>query len=157
MGFVADGVVNFELVTGAGAIINVNATSNADLFVGLKGGGNNFGIVTRYDLKCFDFGLMWGGLKVWPESSSAAQIAAFVNFTNNAYTDPKANLINYWSYNQKANTSTIANVLDYTEPTANPPIYDQVNAVPGMIADTTRIANLKSYTDELSSAAQRDK
>lgn len=49
MGFVADGVVNFELVTGSGAIIQVNATSYSDLFVGLKGGGNNFGIVTRYD------------------------------------------------------------------------------------------------------------
>jgi FAD/FMN-containing dehydrogenase len=157
MGFVADGVVNFELVTGAGAIINVNATSNADLFVGLKGGGNNFGIVTRYDLKCFDFGLMWGGLKLWPESSSAAQIAAFVNFTNYAHTDTSANLINYWSYNQKANTSTIANVMQYTKPIANPSIYDQVNAIPGMIVDTTRIANIKSYTDELSSSAQRDK
>ncbi|RDW87250.1 hypothetical protein BP5796_02944 [Coleophoma crateriformis] len=31
-------MVNFELVTGAGEIINVNASSNSDLFVGLKGG-----------------------------------------------------------------------------------------------------------------------
>ncbi|KAF7924981.1 uncharacterized protein EAE98_007069 [Botrytis deweyae] len=37
-GFVADTVINFELVVGNGSIINVNATSNVDLFVGLKGG-----------------------------------------------------------------------------------------------------------------------
>lgn len=105
MGFAADGLVNVELVTGTGQIINVNATSNADLFVGLKGGGNNFGIATRYDLKCFDYGLMWGGVKVWPQSSQKAQIEAFVNFTDNAHTDTSANLINYWTFDQKTNTS----------------------------------------------------
>lgn len=158
MGFVADGVENFELVLGSGAIINVNATSNPDLFVVLKGGGNNFGIVTRYDLKAFPFGLMWGGSKVWDAASSAAaQITAFVNFTNHAHTDPKANLINYWEYQQVTNSDIIFNVMDYAAPTANPPIYDQVNAIPGIESDSTRIADLKSYTDELSSAAQRDR
>jgi len=56
MGFVADGLVNVKLVTATGAVINVNATSNSDLFVGLKGVGNNFGVVARYDLKSFEFG-----------------------------------------------------------------------------------------------------
>ncbi|KAF5870590.1 putative fad binding domain containing protein [Botrytis fragariae] len=37
-GFVADTVNSFELVVGNGSVINVNATSNSDLFVGLKGG-----------------------------------------------------------------------------------------------------------------------
>lgn len=50
LGFVADAVLNIELVKGDGSIINVNAKSNADLFVALKGGGNNFGIVTRYGM-----------------------------------------------------------------------------------------------------------
>lgn len=100
---------------------------------------------------------MWGGLKVYPATTAAAQITAFVNFTNNAYTDPHANLINYWSYHQATNSSVIFNVIDYTLSIANPPIYDQVNAIEGLISDTTRIANLKSYTDELSSAGQRDR
>lgn len=50
---------------------------------------------------------MLTGLKVWPESSQKAQIDAFVNFITHAYTDTSANLINCWSYNQKANTSTM--------------------------------------------------
>lgn len=96
MGFVADGLVNVELVNAAGKSINVNATSNSDLFVGLKGGGNNFGVATRYDLKAFEFGNMSGGLKIYANDTTDVQIAAFVHFTNNAYTDTHANLINYY-------------------------------------------------------------
>lgn len=156
-GFVADGVVNIEIVTADGSIINVNRTSNADLFVGLKGGGNNFGIVTRFDLPAFQFGPMWGGLKIYSNSTTDAQITAFVNFTNNAKTDTHANLINYYSYNTVDKAHIVFNVIDYTLPVANPPIYNQINAIPGLISDTTRIANLSSYTDELSSAKQRNR
>jgi len=60
MGFLAERLANVELVTAAGKVIKVNATSNSDLSVGLKGGGNNFGVVTRYDLKASEFGTMWG-------------------------------------------------------------------------------------------------
>ncbi|KAH8666263.1 hypothetical protein BGZ61DRAFT_365739, partial [Ilyonectria robusta] len=49
-GFSSDGVLNFEVVTGDGQIINANATENPDLFWALKGGSNNFGIVTHFDL-----------------------------------------------------------------------------------------------------------
>lgn len=156
-GFVADGVVNIELVTADGSVINVNKTSNADLLVGLKGGGNNFGIVTRYDLNAFPFGLMWGGSKIYSNSTTDAQIAGFVNFTNNAHKDTKANLINYYMYTSVDKAHIVFNVMDYTLPIANPPIYDQINAIPGLIGDTTRIANLSSYAEELTSSGQRNK
>ncbi|KAI0802232.1 FAD-binding domain-containing protein [Xylaria sp. FL0064] len=49
-GLAADNVKNFEIVLADGTITNANASQNADLFWALKGGGPNFGIVTRYDL-----------------------------------------------------------------------------------------------------------
>ncbi|KAI1347635.1 FAD-binding domain-containing protein [Xylaria sp. FL0043] len=49
-GLAADNVKNFEIVLANGTITNANASQNADLFWALKGGGPNFGIVTRYDL-----------------------------------------------------------------------------------------------------------
>lgn len=52
-GLVCDQVVNFEVVLGNGQIIYANAISNPDLWFALKGGSNNFGIVTRFDLKTF--------------------------------------------------------------------------------------------------------
>ncbi len=36
-------VVNYEVVLSNGAIVNANADSNPDLFLALKGGGDQFG------------------------------------------------------------------------------------------------------------------
>ena len=49
-GFACDTVFNYEIVLADGSIVDANATSNSDLFKALKGGGMNFGIVTRFDM-----------------------------------------------------------------------------------------------------------
>jgi FAD/FMN-containing dehydrogenase len=93
-GFVCDSVVNYQLVDANGDIINANKEENSDLYLALKGGSNNFGIVTRYDMEAFPQGDLWGGLMIYPESTWDAQIAAFVNFTNYIKNDTHANMIN---------------------------------------------------------------
>ncbi|KAJ5608677.1 6-hydroxy-D-nicotine oxidase [Penicillium herquei] len=50
-GLGADGVKNFEVLLADGTLINANAKQKPDLFRALKGGGSNFGIVTRFDLE----------------------------------------------------------------------------------------------------------
>ncbi|KAJ8127897.1 hypothetical protein O1611_g5737 [Lasiodiplodia mahajangana] len=40
-------VVNYEVALALGAIVNTNETKNPDLLRTLRGGGNNFGVVTR--------------------------------------------------------------------------------------------------------------
>ncbi|KAK6838553.1 hypothetical protein RU639_000035 [Aspergillus parasiticus] len=47
----ADGVRKFEVLLADGRLINANANENADLHRVLKGGGSNYGIVTRFDLE----------------------------------------------------------------------------------------------------------
>ncbi|KAK6602235.1 FAD binding domain-containing protein [Botrytis cinerea] len=155
-GFVADTVINFELVVGNGSIINVNATSNSDLFVGLKGGGNNFGIVTRYDMETFPFDKLWGGIMVYPTSTAKAQINFFTNFTNHISDDPKANFLNIWSYKQVSGTQSIFNVIDYVAPVVAPAIYSDALAIPDLVSSTMRITNVSSLTDELSGTSTLD-
>lgn len=145
----ADAVINFELVIGNGSIINVNATSNSDLFVGLKGGGNNFGIVTRYDLDAFPFDKMWGGIMAYPMNTAKAQIEYFTKFTNRIAEDPKANFLQIWSYQQASGAQSILNVIEYVAPVEAPEIYADVLAIPGLISSTMRITNVSSLTDEL--------
>ncbi|KAI1169675.1 6-hydroxy-D-nicotine oxidase [Nemania sp. FL0916] len=52
-GFAADQVQNFEVVLADGTIINANAKENSELWQALKGGGPNFGIVTRFDIQTY--------------------------------------------------------------------------------------------------------
>jgi FAD/FMN-containing dehydrogenase len=46
-GFVCDNVENFEVVLASGQIVNANSKTNSDLWRALRGGSNNFGIVTK--------------------------------------------------------------------------------------------------------------
>ncbi|HEY4238365.1 MAG TPA: FAD-binding oxidoreductase [Kofleriaceae bacterium] len=55
-GLTCDQFVSLEVVTAAGEVLEVNAQSHPDLFWGLKGGGGNFGIVTRFTFKSYKFG-----------------------------------------------------------------------------------------------------
>lgn len=56
-----DNVINHEVVLANGTIVNANKNENVDLHKALKGGNNNFGIVTRFDLRGFPQGNIWSG------------------------------------------------------------------------------------------------
>ena len=49
-GFSCDDVINYEVVLGDGTVVNANKRENPRLWKALKGGGSNFGIVTRFDI-----------------------------------------------------------------------------------------------------------
>ena len=78
VGFVCDNIINYELVLPYGKVVNVNSSSYQDLFKALKGGSNNFGVVTRFDIKSFESGKFWGGEIYYPLSTMPQQVAAFV-------------------------------------------------------------------------------
>ncbi|KAI0179809.1 6-hydroxy-D-nicotine oxidase [Hypoxylon sp. FL1284] len=52
-GLAADNVKNYEVVTADSTVINANANENKELYHALKGGGSNFGIVTRFDIQAY--------------------------------------------------------------------------------------------------------
>ncbi|KAG7044189.1 FAD binding domain-containing protein [Colletotrichum scovillei] len=61
-GLSADNVLNYEVVLANGSLIEANATAHADLFKALKGGMNNLGVVTRFDLRTFPANDIYGGI-----------------------------------------------------------------------------------------------
>lgn len=148
-GFVCDNVANFEIVLGDGRIVNANQTSNADLWQALKGGGNNLGIVTRFDLVAFAQGDLWGGLVAYPESTTAHQIKAFVNFGNNIVKDVFGSLISFWQYTSESDTTVVINAYHYTKPVVDAPPYKEHLAIPGKISDSTRISNVSDLAGEI--------
>jgi FAD/FMN-containing dehydrogenase len=55
-GLACDNVVSYELVTADGDVERVSADEHPDLFWGLRGGGGNFGVVTRFEFALHDTG-----------------------------------------------------------------------------------------------------
>lgn len=80
VGLTVDTVLNFEVVLASGEIVNANQTSHSDLFSALKGGGNNFGIVTRIDLVAFRNSALWGGEINVPIDSTGAVLSSLNYF-----------------------------------------------------------------------------
>jgi len=73
-GLTCDNFVSLELVLATGEVIEVNDGSHPELFWALRGGGGNFGIVTRFTFRAYDFGpMMRIGVSVYePEQANAA-------------------------------------------------------------------------------------
>jgi FAD/FMN-containing dehydrogenase len=66
-GWAVDNLEEVEVVTADGAIRIANRNENADLFWALRGGGGNFGVVTRFTFRLHEVGpTVFGGLIVWP-------------------------------------------------------------------------------------------
>ncbi|KAI1742422.1 FAD-binding domain-containing protein [Xylaria scruposa] len=53
-GLGADSVLNYEIVLANSTVVNASHDQNPELFRALKGGGSNFGIVTRFDIQTYD-------------------------------------------------------------------------------------------------------
>jgi len=130
-----------------GVIRSINQSSFPDLYYALRGGGNNFGIVTRFDMDTYEQGLMWGGLRVYPFEAQQNITHGFQNFTKNP--DPDMALIT--SFSAAGGFLTASVIWDYSQPVADPPIVQSMKGLDAftLYEDTTRITSLVNLTDEL--------
>lgn len=86
-GFICDYIFDYEIVLASGEIINANAETNSDLWVALKGGGINFGIVTRFKFSVFEQGNLWGGKLFYFQPSFSGQIQSLVDYLHTPNAD----------------------------------------------------------------------
>jgi FAD/FMN-containing dehydrogenase len=68
-GLTIDDVLGAELVTADGELLEADEESHADLFWGLRGGGGNFGVVTRLQLRLHEVAAVTGGMLILPASA----------------------------------------------------------------------------------------
>lgn len=64
-GFIYNNVLSFQIILANGSITTATSTSNSDVQRALRGGSNNFSIVTHYELATFalqegPFKPLWG-------------------------------------------------------------------------------------------------
>jgi FAD/FMN-containing dehydrogenase len=84
-GMTVDNLVSVELVTAEGERIRASETENADLFWALRGGGGNFGVVTRFEFRLFPVGPeITAGLIVFPFSQAKQVLTQYRRFVEAA-------------------------------------------------------------------------
>jgi len=80
-GMTIDNLVAADVVTAEGKLLTVNAKDHSDLFWAIRGGGGNFGIVTRFELKLHPVGPeILAGLLVFPLSDGIEALKKYREF-----------------------------------------------------------------------------
>jgi FAD/FMN-containing dehydrogenase len=146
-GWTCDTVSAFEVVLADGSIVEADEKQNTDLFRGLQGGSNNFGIVTRIDLKTFNQGLLWTGTIYHPISTLDDHAKIFANMATASNYDKDASFIVAFGYSQSQGVSLIVNQLVYAKPVENPPYYKELLSLPSFM-NTSSIVNMTTLSQQ---------
>jgi FAD/FMN-containing dehydrogenase len=84
-GFVCDNLLAAEVVTADGRIVTASDEENSELFWGLRGGGGNFGIVTRFDLRLHPLGpIVLGGMLMHVTDNATDLVRFYRDFMKDA-------------------------------------------------------------------------
>jgi FAD/FMN-containing dehydrogenase len=84
-GWAADNLEEVEIVTADGQIRTASHYENADLHWALRGGGGNFGVVTRFTFRLHEVGpIITGGLIVWSAERVDDVLATYRDLTESA-------------------------------------------------------------------------
>ncbi|KAG8156606.1 hypothetical protein KVR01_013557 [Diaporthe batatas] len=158
-GFICDNVVNYEVVVASGEILNANAKENSDLWVALRGGGNNLGIVTRFDFRTFKQGPIYAGMVWYFKPSFADQMKALVKELNAPDASVETHLMLSIAYAQvfgNGNDVVCLNQLYYTQPVDDPPALAPFTHVQPQRAEmnSMKIQTLVEASTEQSAAGQ---
>ena len=75
-GLTIDDLLAAEIVTADGSVLQVDAETHPDLFWAIRGGGGNFGVVTRFKYRLHELVSFVGGMLVLP--ATADTVAGFI-------------------------------------------------------------------------------
>jgi FAD/FMN-containing dehydrogenase len=81
-GLAIDNLVGCDVVTADGRFVHASATSEPELFWGLRGGGGNFGIVTAFEFQLHPVGpMVYGGPIFFSGDDAEAVLSKFAEWT----------------------------------------------------------------------------
>ena len=84
-GMTIDNLESAEVVTANGEVLHASATEHPDLFWSLRGGGGNFGVVTRFEFRLHSVGPdVLSGLIVYPFDQAKAVLQQYREFAAKA-------------------------------------------------------------------------
>jgi FAD/FMN-containing dehydrogenase len=81
-GLTIDDLLAAEIVTADGQLLRLDADTNPDLFWAIRGGGGNFGVVTRFQFRLHKVDSVYGGMLFLP--ATADVIASFMSLAEAA-------------------------------------------------------------------------
>jgi FAD/FMN-containing dehydrogenase len=84
-GLTCDNLLSAEVVLADGRVVTASEREHPDLFWGIRGGGGNFGIVTRFDYRLHPLGpIVLAGMLLWPVEAARDVLRAWRDYVDTA-------------------------------------------------------------------------
>lgn len=149
-GFAMDNVLAYEIVTANGKVVTASVTSNSDLFWAMKGGGSNFGIVTKFTFATYKVPSISTAIQIFPESSVSEYITAIANLANyQDQVDTGAGGVFTIGYNPSTNVVRPQFLGVQAGSTIKPAVFSNITAIPSVYSshNVTTLAYWSSTLD----------
>jgi hypothetical protein len=128
--FACDSVVNYEVVLANGSIIHANRHSHEDLWKALKGGGANFGIVTRFEMEAFQAQNITKATTMISMEHLYEVLEAVVDLTSLDQSFEDNYLLTAFNYDQASDSTVITLTEVNTANNLNSSAFDSVREIP---------------------------
>lgn len=154
-GWACDNVASYEVVTASGLVVTASPTEFPDLYWALRGGGNNFGIVTNFKLDAFPQGQMWGGQRIFTENNFKAVLDAVFKFATvgSSKDTDAAEIVSFGNFPGVGKIAIVQ--THYAQPVANASVFADFSALTP-VSDNTGISYLSDLTIKLNSGSPND-
>lgn len=115
----------------------------------MRGAGITFGIVTRFELKTFDLGQIWGGVSAFAHKHETAIFDAFNKFIH-ANLDPLAEIFLIATDMKKDGNSVYTMVMSHSNPQSETTVFDDFKRLTPLFS-STQVRTLENLCDEMDS------
>ncbi|KAJ4197289.1 hypothetical protein NW759_016312 [Fusarium solani] len=142
-GWALDNVYEYEVVLANGTIVNASESEHPDLYFALRGGSNNFGIVTTFTIRTFPQGPIFSAQVSYGDN----QTEAVLDKVYDLYTRP--DLVSdlnmgydlYYTYSTANDSFVMLGTQRYEQPIQAPPVFQEIDAIPP-VSRNVRIGTL---------------
>jgi FAD/FMN-containing dehydrogenase len=135
-GLSCDNLVGAEVVTVEGNVLEVNEDEHADLFWAIRGGGGNFGVVTRLDFRLHPVREVVGGVLVWPFAAAADPLRVFRDVALTAPDDFSTQAV--FGHSIATGACILGVIVCSSGPEEEPEPLRRLRDVPGLQLDEVR-------------------
>ncbi|KAI1370392.1 FAD-binding domain-containing protein [Hypoxylon crocopeplum] len=147
------GVVEFEVVLVSGELVRANAQQNADLWTALRGGLNNFGVVTSFKMTTFPSANIWGGVTFYMSDNVFDTFSQLIrNACDFACNESDQDAHGMFSIGYGFGHQAVTCVMYHTQGKENPPSLQRFTNMESQVKQmsTMRISTHRGFVDELS-------